>query len=506
MTKFFAKLHILVLIISSSVNAQYTEVINSNRPGGSYSAFSVGKNVIQGEFGLMYEKQKHNLANTKERQFGVDFAVRYGLLFEQLEIIWDGTYVFDKYTNNAVIPSSTENRSNFTRHTIGAKYLVFDPFIKLRDSINIRSWKANHGLKWKNLIPAVSAYVGANLNFGDNPLLPNDPTISPKVLIATQSHLLPRLVFVTNFMYDKISSDDPAFSYVLTLTHTFYDLKHSLFIEHQGVKSDAYADAIFRGGAARLISKNLQVDASIGMNVKNTPSRIFGALGVSYRLDHHTDLISESKRRKANVKLNPFDERESGLDTLSKSERRKLKKQYKKEGKEFPEENDSLVNPFTFDDDEKELSKSELKRKKKLEVKESRRILDSLNKTFDDKRSIQTKDILEREVESGGFIDENIDESKLSKQQLKDLKKARKERAKNEQKALKEEARKIKDEEKRIQEEEKRLMKEQKAEENFFEDEAPIEENNTEEEEKPKKKKKEKRKKKKKDDEIFDDF
>ncbi len=496
MTNFFSKLSILVFIISTSINAQYTDVINSNRPGASYSAFSVGKNVIQGEIGHSYESRKHSGLNTKQKQFGTDFALRYGLLFEQLEVIWDGTFINEKFINDAVIPSSSERRRNFTRHNIGAKYLIFDPFIKVRDSINIRSWKANHGLKWRNLIPAVSAYVGVNLNFGDNPFLPNDPTISPKVLVAAQSHLLPRLVFVGNIMYDKISSDDPTFSYVMTLTHTFYDLKHSMFIEHQGVKSDAYADALFRGGAARLISENLQVDASIGMSIKNTPSRIFGAIGASYRLDYHSDKLTKSQKKRIKLKgLNPFDEERSELDTLSRSERRRLRKEAKREGREFPESNDSIVNPFKLDDDD-ELSKKDEKNKRKLEIEERKKTLDSLNKAFEDRRKIQTKEILDREAETGGF--EEIDESKLSKKQLKELRKTRKERAKNEQKSLKEEARKIK-------EEEKRLLNEQKAKDDFFNDtneEDPIDEPI----EDKKSKKKKKKKKKKKDEEIFDDF
>ena len=231
------------------------------------------------------------------------------------------------------------------------------------------------------------------------------------------------------------------------------------------------------------------------MNVKNTPSRTFGGLGVSYRLDYHSDEIPEKRKRVDLKGINPFDEKNSALDTLSRSERRKLKKQAKAEGREFPESNDTIVNPFSLDDEDEGLSKSEEKRRRKLEIEEREKTLDSLNKAFEERRSIQTKEILEREAESGGF--EDIDESKLSKQQLKDLKKARKERAKEEAKALKEEAKKIK-------EEEKRLEDEQKAEDNFFDDvdeENPVDGDN---DEKPKKEKK--KKKKKDDEEIFDDF
>ena len=493
MIKFFAKFSILFFIMITSINAQYTDVINSNRPGGSYSAFSVGKDVIQGESGLFYETRKHKLLNTKQNQFGIDFAVRYGLLFEQLEIIWDGTFANEKLINNAVIPASKENYANFIKHTIGAKYLVYDPFKKrMEKDINIRSWNANHHFQWTDLIPAVSLYAGANINFGNNPFNPNDPTISPKFVLATQSHLTPRWVFVTNFILDKIVAGgyNPEFTYILTLTHTLYNPKYSIFFEHQGIKSDDYGDGVFRAGAARLINKNFQVDASLGTNIKNTPTRIFGSIGISYRLDYHSDEIDSLKGRRPNLGgVNPFDEDFEKLDTLSKSERRKIRKLEKLENKRI---SDSLL----LNGGEAELTKAQKKRKLKQQVKERKKVLDSLNKEFEDRRSIQTKEILEKEDESGGFID--VDESKLSKQQLKDLKKARKDRAKKSKQLLKEEAKSIKEEERKIQEEEKRLMQEQEVEDEFFEDEAPPEE---------KSKKKKKRKKKKKDqEEIFDDF
>ena len=489
MRKLFAKFSILVFAISTSVNAQYTDVINSNRPGFSYSAFSVGKNVAQGEFGLLYDKSKHYGLDTKQILFGFDFAVRYGLLFEELEIIWDGAYAFGKFTNEAVIPAATEKRSNFLRHTIGVKYLVFDPFKKYMDEgPNIRSWNANHNFQWKNLIPAISVYAGVNFNLGDNPFYPDDPTISPKVMVATQSHLTPEWVFVTNIMYDKITADDPVLSYILTLTHTLNDPKYSMFVEHQGIKSDTYSDGYIRGGAARLISKDLQVDVSIGTNIKNTPVRVFGGIGVSYRLDNHSDIIKPKTRYKVDLRgKNPFDEEYKALDTLPKKERRRLRKEMRKEGYKS---SDSISNPFGLDDteEEDELSKSEEKRRRKEEVEERKKILDSLNQAFEEKRAIQTQEILEKEEESGGF--EDIDESKLSKKQLKDLKKARKERLREEAKALKEEAKMIKEEEKRLLEEEeekeKRSQEEQDIEEEFFDD---INEDDS------KKKKKEKRKK-----------
>src|SRR5690606_4584211 len=88
----------LILITSKSF-AQYTDVINSNRPGISRSAFSVGTNVVQFEVGpyIINEKRKPAL-QTEVGGFGVDFAARYGLLWEQLELNIEGTYQNDTKT------------------------------------------------------------------------------------------------------------------------------------------------------------------------------------------------------------------------------------------------------------------------------------------------------------------------------------------------------------------------------------------------------------------------
>ena len=42
-------------MLPSPINSQYTDQINSNRPGASVGAFSVGKNVIQSELGFSLE-------------------------------------------------------------------------------------------------------------------------------------------------------------------------------------------------------------------------------------------------------------------------------------------------------------------------------------------------------------------------------------------------------------------------------------------------------------------
>jgi hypothetical protein len=89
---------------------------------------------------------------------------------------------------------------------------------------------------------------------------------------------------VTNIIADYISSDFPSYGYVATLTRGF-NKKWSGFVENQGFKSDFYSDAIVRGGGAYLLTKDMQIDASIGSSLKNTPSILYGGVGFSWRYD-----------------------------------------------------------------------------------------------------------------------------------------------------------------------------------------------------------------------------
>ena len=50
---------LFILFSFTDVNAQYTEVINSNRPGVSESAFSVGTGVVQFEAGAFTVNEEH---------------------------------------------------------------------------------------------------------------------------------------------------------------------------------------------------------------------------------------------------------------------------------------------------------------------------------------------------------------------------------------------------------------------------------------------------------------
>ncbi|MBD0835289.1 transporter [Aestuariibaculum suncheonense] len=287
-------LFISLSLIAAKGFAQYTDVINSNRPGASRSAFSVGTNVVQFEAGPYFINEKRTPAPSYEvKGYGVDFAARYGLLWEQLELNVEGTFQSDTKTYTSTI-NSEDKRANFKYLTLGAKYLVYDPYKNSEDDKpNLYSWKANHKFKWKSLIPAVSVYAGVNYDTDKNPY--TDVGIegfSPKVMIATQNNFAGGWVFIMNFIKDRIGTDQSDFQYILTLTHSFSP-KWVIFAETQGIQSDFYADNLFRFGGAYLLSKNFQLDTALTLNTKDTPS-VFGAnFGMSYRLDFHQDPYKE---------------------------------------------------------------------------------------------------------------------------------------------------------------------------------------------------------------------
>jgi len=299
--------------------AQYTDVINSNRPGETMSAYGVGKSVIQAELGVYGIKEKHDLLNYDGSGFGTDFSLRYGAFLEKLEFILDVQYQAANYDT----PYTSYKKNNFRQTVLGAKYLIYDPYKNKRE-VNIYSYKANHSFNWRELIPAVSVFAGANFVGADNPYyFSPDGAISPKISLITQNLFGGgRWVFVTNIIADYIGTDYPSYGYVLTLTHGFNE-RWSGFVENQGYKSDFYSDAIVRGGAAYLLSPNMQVDASISTNFKNTPSILYGGVGVSWRYDGWYK--NRQAVNKAEEKAKKNTDNEKSIDYQEKERKRKAK-------------------------------------------------------------------------------------------------------------------------------------------------------------------------------------
>lgn len=304
--KFFKSLLTLSIVSLTSLSyGQFTDQINSNRPGKSAGAFAVGKNIYQVESGLFYINDSHYLLDYKAKGFGLDITARAGLLKEQLEFTLDAQLQMDKYKS----PYLNTTRSGFKMVTLGAKYLFYDPFKGKEDKPNIYSWKANHRIKWKQLIPAVAGYVGAHYTMQNDYSVPGESSLTPKIMIIAQNHFGNKWVLVTNVIADKITSKTSNFGYIITVTRAVND-KWSAFFENKAVIGDYYSDGILTLGATHLLKDNIQIDASISKNIKDTPALMYGGIGFSWRFDKkHKDIqmkdgkeVKEDKTKKSNVK------------------------------------------------------------------------------------------------------------------------------------------------------------------------------------------------------------
>ena len=151
----------LIIMNFSLLNSQYTETINSNRPGSSQGAFSVGKNVLQFETGFKNNNIGLSKKEINEQEF--NFIFRYGALFENLEFLVKGSLINNNYVG-------LKNNSNpyLKKTSVGIKYLVFNPF-KNKDwyKTNLYSWRANNKIKAIDFIPALSINIGLNIKEKD---------------------------------------------------------------------------------------------------------------------------------------------------------------------------------------------------------------------------------------------------------------------------------------------------------------------------------------------------
>lgn len=311
-----------------SAKAQYTDIINSNRPGESFSAFSVGRNVIQAETSFSYLNQRYTKYSERElKGYFIDLDLRYGLLKEELEIIAELQYRNqDLYFPDA----ETISYSGFHTANIGGKYLLYDPFKNYEEKTNIYSWKANQKFKWRQFLPAVSVYAGANLFFLKNPYKPDyESKVSPKIMALLQNHFYGGWVFVTNLYVDRIASKNTTYGWIFTTTKSI-NPSWSAFIEGQGYKAKRTSDFIIRGGAAYLLNSNTQLDISISKNIHDTRDLIYGGIGFSWRYDK---LHQDEKYNKDGTKVV-----EENPEKEAKEAKKEKKRKKKRKGND--EEND----------------------------------------------------------------------------------------------------------------------------------------------------------------------
>ena len=110
---------------STAIYSQYTDQINSNRPGASVGAFSVGKNVIQSELGFSFRRFTHNGYNNSTFNGGIGFlSLRWGFISEKLELLIDSKYLMLDDHYNLVVNGETLSKFTKDEQSTLAGYLT----------------------------------------------------------------------------------------------------------------------------------------------------------------------------------------------------------------------------------------------------------------------------------------------------------------------------------------------------------------------------------------------
>jgi hypothetical protein len=276
-----------MVLFASTVSAQYTGVINSNRPGFSESPYSVGNGVYQLETSIFFRKIGQTPTFSRPQATGINFLFRTSFFKEQLEINLNFTYQNAEIAFQNIFQSSYFS-AGIQDLSIGAKYLIYEQEYDDK-SKEVRSWKERHSFDWKRLIPSVAAYAGVHAPVGNDLFfLYDEGGFSPKVGVLLQNDLTRDLNVVTNIFYDRITTEAPELSYIITATYSLND-RWSTFFENQTLSNKFRIETNLGSGIAYLWNRNLQLNSSLRLVTNGAASGFYTSFGASYRLDKHAD-------------------------------------------------------------------------------------------------------------------------------------------------------------------------------------------------------------------------
>ena len=296
------KLSLLLLLLGfSSIYSQYTDVINSNKPGFSESPYSVGTGVYQFESNLFLRNTSIEPTFSVPQSFGFDILFRTSFLLEKLELNFQASYQRDKVAFKNIFISDYFS-TGFSKFTIGAKYLVFQKEYEDK-SKEVRSWKKRNAFDKKRLIPSVAIYAGLNTDLLND--IYKTGSMSPKVGILLQNDLSTDFNIITNFYYDKIGTKFSEFSYIITSTISFGG-QWSAFFENQTVFQKYQNNTNLGTGLAYLATRNLQINTSARLLFEGKSQGIYAGLGISYRINRHQDSFKKQDDSENNIKDTPI--------------------------------------------------------------------------------------------------------------------------------------------------------------------------------------------------------
>lgn len=463
---------LLFLCTSFFVQAQYTELINANRPGFSESPYGVGPGVYQLEGGFFYRKAKAVELFSNPEAWGMNFHFRTGLLLEKLELNLTTALQQDKIAFKNVFESSY-NKFGLGKFTIGAKYFIFEP--KYEDKTKqIRSWTKRHQFDKKRWIPHIAGYVGVNFGSFLNEYHQHGG-ITPKVGILLQNEFSFQYNLITNVYYDYIGSDYPEWSYIITATYNF-NSNWSGFVEHQAKFNKIEKQSNLGGGLAYLYTKDLQFNSSLRATFQEGGLGFYAGIGASYRLDYHKDRFVElddygnkinEEKGDPTYKKGFFGRLFDKITGIFKKKEKASSDVDTELGKDKKENNEgintertrekSVLDDFIKSDKKKKKKKGKSDRKKEKEIEKQKRKEEKERQKKEKQKHKEEEKLLKKKhkEEEKLLKQKRKEEEKLINQKMKEQKKLEKEKRKEEERLIQEKMKEQKEEEKLKKEQEK---------------------------------------------------
>ena len=321
----FKKSWLLFFLIGVfKINAQYTDIINSNRPGLSESPFSVGLNVLQIEGGFrsnFFKDQKIN-NSFKNRRFEQRF--RFGLITEKLEFSATTFQDFNSVTNYKY-----DDIGYFGYGlSLGSKFLIYKHNVDdtYEDKLaKMRSWKKRHAFDWNRMIPSVAVSVSGNfdispaespINNAYNPYTTHALS-SFQIALLLQHELNENWTVNSNAIYERTFFAENRFLGIMSSNYVV-NKRWAVFAEGRlQIKPSIQAEAEI--GTAYLFNTNLQIDGSVYTGFTEFGTTIGFATGFTWRIDNHVDKYVTLQRNEKGELVPPkFEEKPNFFKRSSK--------------------------------------------------------------------------------------------------------------------------------------------------------------------------------------------
>ena len=331
-------LSILCFILFTNTNyAQYTNIINANRPGDTETPYSVGRGVFQVENSVLFNNTDNQSINSEANAFSNDIYVQYGFWSERLQASLKHRFTSSDGTINGITNNilGTENLS------IGLKYLLYEHINKESPELK-KSWKRRYGFKYNGLIPSIGIAAYVNTPFIHSKF--NRNTTSASASIITQNSINRKLRINNQFDLKHIGEDDQEFVYAISSSYVVARRFNPYFqFRYHNLKEFDFFNLGI--GTPFLVNRNLAVGIHYNATLGNDISGHEIGLNLSFRIDNHYDRweyieepkkVKEEKNKKEEEEIIEKDE---FIDTLleeapkEKEEKRIKEEKPKKEKK-----------------------------------------------------------------------------------------------------------------------------------------------------------------------------